>query len=123
MGMLYSDQGKIDEAEALYRTALEIQQKALGAEHLDVARTLNNLAGVCQMRRQYREAEDLYFRVLAIQESKLGKEHLEIARTFNNLAGAYFAEGRLDEAESLYLRALTLQEKTLRTRIQSGDAV
>jgi pentatricopeptide repeat protein len=94
---------------------LEIQQKALGAEHLDVARTLNNLAGVFQRRGRYSTAEDSYHRVLAIQETKLGPEHVEVARTWNNLAKAYFGEGRLEEAESLYLRALALQEKTLET--------
>ena len=90
-----------------------IERKALGAEHPDVARTLNNLAAACQRRGQYREAEDLYYQVLAIQQVKLGMEHFEVARTWNNLARAYFAQGRYQEAEVLYLRALELQERTL----------
>ena len=39
-----SNQGKYAEAEPLYKRALAIQEKALGADHPDVADTLNNLA-------------------------------------------------------------------------------
>ena len=36
-------QGKYDEAEPLYKRALAIHEKALGAEHPQVALALNNL--------------------------------------------------------------------------------
>ena len=38
-----ADQGKYDEAEPLCKRALAIDEKALGAEHPDVAAGLNNL--------------------------------------------------------------------------------
>ena len=40
---MYRAQGKYGEAEALHKRALAIREKALGASHLDVAWTLNNL--------------------------------------------------------------------------------
>ena len=43
---VYHSQGKYAEAEGLYRRALAIREKALGAGHPDVAATLNNLANL-----------------------------------------------------------------------------
>ena len=46
MANLYTDQGKYEEALHHYFRALKLKKKQLGAEHLDVATTLNNLAGL-----------------------------------------------------------------------------
>src|ERR1700719_1285427 len=44
---VYFLQGKYAEAEGLYKRALAIREQALGANHPDVAQTLNNLACQC----------------------------------------------------------------------------
>jgi hypothetical protein len=41
---LLQAQGKYDEAEPLYRRALDVRERALGKNHLDVASSLNYLA-------------------------------------------------------------------------------
>ena len=41
---MYRDQGKYEEAEALFNRALTIMQQDLGTSHPDVARTLINMA-------------------------------------------------------------------------------
>ena len=38
-----ADQGKYEEAEPLFKRSLAIREKALGAEHPDVAQSLNNM--------------------------------------------------------------------------------
>ncbi len=43
VGYLYSDQCKIQEAEAMYRRALEGKEKAWGPEHTSTLDTVNNL--------------------------------------------------------------------------------
>ena len=43
-------QGKLDEAEPLYRRGLAISEKALGPDHPGVATTLNNLAQLLKVR-------------------------------------------------------------------------
>jgi tetratricopeptide (TPR) repeat protein len=46
LGYLYSDQGKLTEAEAMYLRALEGYEKALGPDHistLDIVHNLGNL--------------------------------------------------------------------------------
>ena len=64
--VVYETQGKYADAEALYKRALAIREKALGQDHPDVARTLNNLAVVYKDQGKYADAEGLYKRALAI---------------------------------------------------------
>ena len=57
---VYKEQGKYADAEALFKRALAIREKALGAGHPDVADTLNNLADVYLAQGKYADAEGLY---------------------------------------------------------------
>jgi tetratricopeptide (TPR) repeat protein len=82
-------EGKYSEAEGLYKRALAIRETALGANHPDVAQTLNNLALVYADQSKHGEAEALYKRALAIRETALGANHLDVAWTLNNLALVY----------------------------------
>lgn len=43
LGLLYSGQGKLDEAEKMYMRALEGYENELGAEHTLTFRTVDNL--------------------------------------------------------------------------------
>src|SRR5206468_3103227 len=66
--------GHFPEALALARRALKIQEYALGLEHLNVAATLDILAGLDRAHGQYAQAELLYQRSLTIAEKALGPE-------------------------------------------------
>jgi tetratricopeptide (TPR) repeat protein len=66
-------------AERTYLRALAIKEKLLGADHPDVAMTLNNLAVVHKAQRQYARAEPLYKRALSIFERALGPRHPTVA--------------------------------------------
>ena len=59
------------EAERLLRRALVLQEFSLGAEHVEVAKTLNNLAIVSEMNGRLGDAEACYRRAFAIAVSKL----------------------------------------------------
>ena len=72
-------QGRYAEAEPLYKRALAIREKALGPDHPDVAKALNNLAVLYQKQGRYAEAEPLYKRALAIREKALGPDHPDVA--------------------------------------------
>jgi tetratricopeptide (TPR) repeat protein len=67
--VLYRAQGRYAEAEPLYQRSLAIREQALGAEHPDVAQSLNNLAELYRAQGRYAEAEPLYARSLAIEQS------------------------------------------------------
>ena len=113
LALLYKAQDRYADAELLYKRALEIDEKTLGAEDPDVTASLNNLAGVYRDQARYAEAEPLYKRALAILEKELGEEHLDVAASLNNLAGVYRDQARYAEAEPLYMRSLAIREKVL----------
>src|SRR3954451_2955510 len=72
LALLYRDQGRLTEAEPLYKKAIAISEKALPADHPTLATRYNNLAGLYGAQGRLTEAEPLYRRALAILESKLG---------------------------------------------------
>jgi len=101
------------EAELLVRRALTIREEALGAEHPEVANSLNNLAALLQRRGKLPEAEQFLRRAMSILEGRLGDQHPDVARSFNNLGLFLHGQGQLAEAEELYRRALTIWDQSL----------
>ena len=55
--VLNQDQGKHEEAEALQKRALSIRETALGRDHPDIARNLNDLAVTYDNQGKRGEAE------------------------------------------------------------------
>ena len=96
------------DAKRFYRRALAIREKALGPDHLEVAKSLDNLAKCCG---DDEEADRLYRRALAIREKALGPEHPEVVESLNNLASWYQCQGHYEEAERLFQKVLAIQEK------------
>jgi tetratricopeptide (TPR) repeat protein len=94
----------------LYERSLSIKEQQLGADHPDVATSLNNLASFYYFQGRYNEAEPLFGRSLSIREQQLGADHPDVANSLNNLAGLYESQGRYSEAELLYERAVNLHE-------------
>jgi tetratricopeptide (TPR) repeat protein len=83
--------GRYDEAEPLYRQALEIDAKTIGTAHPDYAARLNNLAGLLQAMERYDEAEPLFVKALEIIRAKLGPDHPTTKTVEANYA-AFLAE-------------------------------
>ena len=104
---------KDDEAEPLYRRALEIREAQLGPDHPGVAQSLNNLAELLRDQAKDDEAEPLHRRALAIREAQLGPDHPDVANSLNSLASLLVAQAKDDEAEPLYRRALEICETQL----------
>jgi tetratricopeptide (TPR) repeat protein len=98
--------GKYSEAEGLFKRALVIREKTLGADHPVVADTLNDLANVYLGQGKYSEAEGLYKRTLAIREQTNGEGHPLVGQALNSLALVYLAQAKYTEAAGLFERAL-----------------
>jgi CHAT domain-containing protein/Tfp pilus assembly protein PilF len=105
--------GKYDEALALAERVREIRERILGADHLDVAQSLNGLALIYEMRSEYAKAEQLYERSLAIREKAQGPEHPDFAIVLGNLAQLYVHRGEYAKAESFFERTLAIAEKAM----------
>lgn len=112
LAVVCREQVRYEEAEALYRRALAILQDTLGDDHPEVARSLNNLAGI-YIDRDDVQAESVLAQALAIKEKTLGPDHPNVAYSIENLALVRRNLGRHAESETLHLRALEIREKTL----------
>ena len=113
LAIVYQAQGKYREAEGLFKRALAIREKALGANHPDVGQTLNNLANVYRAQGKYREAEGLLKRALAITRKRTRCEPPRRGPDPQNLAIVYRSQGKYGEAEGLHKRALAIREQVL----------
>ena len=111
--LLKTQPAKSPEAEALFRRAMAIQQRKLGAKHPELAITLNNLSGLLLDLNQAVVAEPLARRALAIFDGSVGAEHVRSALAASNLADILIASGHKAEARTLYQRALRVFEHSL----------
>ena len=108
---LYSDLGRDADAEPLYKRALVIMEKAVGADSSDITPEMGNLAAIYERQGRYAEAEPLFKRSLANCERALGPNHPDVGRSLNNLATLYEKQDRHADAEPLFRRALAIYEK------------
>ena len=104
-------EGHYDEAERLFRSAVE-RAGQLEDQPL-LATSLSYLGLLYHQQGQYDKAEPLYQRALVIAEKALGAEHPTTAGSLNNLAALYLQKGNYTQAEPLYQRALEIAEKVL----------
>ncbi|MBN2590737.1 MAG: tetratricopeptide repeat protein [Sedimentisphaerales bacterium] len=113
LSQFYQFQARFNETELLITRALEIDEKAFGKEHPNVAIDLNNLAQLYQDTNRLKDAEPIMKRALEIDEKAFGKEHPNVARDLNNLAQLYKATNRLKEAEPIMKKVISIFEKSL----------
>jgi tetratricopeptide (TPR) repeat protein len=66
-----AQQYEYEEAESMYRRALEGSEKALGLEHPDTLTSISNLALVLERQGKYEEAEAMHCRALSKKERTL----------------------------------------------------
>lgn len=111
MGWLYNKKNNFTKAEHFYLIALEIKKKILGAENLDYAILVNELASLYNYQNKFLKAEPLLLEVLAIRKKALGTENLNYASSLSNLAILYSNEGKYLKAEPLCKEALAIRRK------------
>lgn len=110
LAMVHSRMGRYDEAERLFKIALQTSQLLLGSEHLETLAILNNLADLYDNLGNHKAAEEVTLRVLRLRQEKLGPDHALTLSTMNGLAGTYEAMGR-------YADALQIYEDVMRARL------
>ncbi len=111
LAVLYQKLGRNQDAEPLYKRALAIREKALGAEHPQVMTTVSNLGALYRGMGRLAEAEALFKRSLAFDEKTRGPDHPDVADSLFNLAAIYWVQNRTEAVEPLFKRALAIREK------------
>ena len=86
-----------------------IELDKLGPEHVNVARSYNNLASIYQDLGDLDQAKEYQQRALVIELDKLGPKHVNVARSYNNLASIYKDLGDLEQAKEYKELALAIK--------------
>ncbi|KAH7118698.1 hypothetical protein B0J13DRAFT_196969 [Dactylonectria estremocensis] len=111
LGILYADQGRLQDAEAMYQRALDGKEKAWGPDHTSTLDTVGNLGNLYKIQGRLQNAEAMYQRALDGYEKAWGPDHTSTLNTVNDLGNLYKIQGRLQDAEAMYQRALDGYEK------------
>src|SRR5205807_197330 len=105
--------GRVPEAEALYRQALEAASKSVGENHPEYAHGLRLLAGMYQSVGNHAAAEPLLRQPLEILRQAVGADHPDHAGCLHNLAALCAATGREAEALTLMEQVAAREERFL----------
>jgi tetratricopeptide (TPR) repeat protein len=133
LALLYQDQGKLAEAEQIFKQAVEVTERGFGPDDLEVAICLEHYAELLTNMERKAEAEEKLTRarairarydqrlrdkaiaeskqLLALKERQFGPEGAEVATAAGSLGSLYQSYGQSAEAEALFKRALAIREK------------
>ncbi|XP_010271352.1 PREDICTED: uncharacterized protein LOC104607409 isoform X2 [Nelumbo nucifera] len=106
-------QGKLEEAEKYFLSALEEAKQGFGVRDPHVASACNNLAELYRVKRAFDKAEPLYLEAVNILEESFGPEDIRVGAAFHNLGQFYLVQRKLEEARVFYVRALKIKGRVL----------
>ena len=110
---VYSNQGLHDKAEVIGLQVLAAQESMLGADDVEVGRTLSYLAFQCAQQGKNGDAERHYTRALLIMDGLKDPDREIVGKVLTNLANLFREQARYDEAEPLFKRALDVMRQTV----------
>ena len=113
VGSLEKAQGRMKQAEEVFRNALRIAEEEFGPDHETTMSITNNLALLLERRQAYEEAAKLLEPLLERRMRLLGDEHRHTMITMNNLALLYLSMERFDDSERLHLKELELSSRVM----------
>lgn len=96
--------------------ALELQTRVLGADHLLIHETLDELADAQEASHRFHEARQIREDLLARREYALGGGHPEVARTLDDLAVLNVQAGNYVKAKQLFERSLQIRTQAFGAR-------
>src|SRR5262249_22710919 len=111
LARLYQTQGRLTEAEPLWREVLDCRAQALGEQHPLYADGLRCLAGLYQAQGDFTQAFRLQEQALGILRGTLGERHPEYVQAVVTLAELKWQANHLAEAEELYTRVVDTERE------------
>lgn len=113
LGVVSYSEGKLAQAETIFKQTLETRRRVLGPEHAQTLASMGNLANVYGDEKKYAQAEALLTQTVQLQRRVLGAEHPDTLRSMNNLAETYVEDSRLADAEPIFVPTLESRQKVL----------
>jgi tetratricopeptide (TPR) repeat protein len=111
LGMVFYDEGRIEDALRSFGDALAIKTRTLGESHFDVALSLGNQAAVLYELGRIDEALNKNRRAIAIFHGTVGDAHPQMANAWASTALYLDAAGNYDEACALAQQAIAIIER------------
>ena len=111
LAIIYNEQGRYNEAEALNLEVLAVKKRVLGDDHIGTLQTSSNLALTYRYQGKLAEAEALQVTVLAALMRTVGEDNPCRLIAADNLANTYSELGKHAKAEALQLAALAVQTR------------
>jgi len=106
-------QGRFDEAEALYREALDGFQRVLGEDHERTLIAVGNMGVMLELRGQLAEAEAYYRRAAEGLDRLKGPEDFDTLAAVGNVGFILQLQNRTEEAAPYYEHVLEARRRVL----------
>jgi hypothetical protein len=106
LGLLYTDQGRLDEAEKMYQRALQGYEKALGlktvARYRPALNTICTLGDLFAAQRHLDKAREMYLRACTGFQVLLGPSSNECQRIERSIASLDATQGKCGDIATLF---------------------
>lgn len=117
LAILRKRKGRFEEAEGLFKVALEGRERVLGKKHECTIGTMNNMGIMYAAQDRTAKAQEVWSQCLPLYEEVFGPDHEDTIILVYNLGLAHKSMRQFDHAERLLRRARRAYAETL----GSGD--
>ncbi len=117
-GNLLKSKCKFDEAIEKFEQSASIYRRCCGAESIEYAATVMNLANVLDDSAHFETALAYYDVALNIKQRLFGVDHEECSNVLCNIGGTLYRLNRLDEARRRIEQAMQIYERVYGTAAQ-----
>ncbi|XP_022846832.1 kinesin light chain 3 isoform X2 [Olea europaea var. sylvestris] len=112
-GRDYFIQGKLEQAERFFLSAIQEAKEGFGERDPHVAAACNNLAELYRVKKAFDKAEPLYVEAIDILEECFGRDDIRVGAALHNLGQFYLVQRKLEKARVCYERSLKIKRRVL----------
>jgi tetratricopeptide (TPR) repeat protein len=108
LSMVFLEQGRLAQAEAVISEALKIGQKSDATDSEDLVETHTVYAYLLLKKGKLSEAETHFRQVLEARQRRSGSADTDVLQALNNLSAALLSEGKLEEGQQILEKVVTV---------------
>ncbi len=109
IGLTYLSLGLFEKSETHLQKALEIRLDLFARESEDVAKSLNNLGKLLQVKGEIAKAEPLFGEAISTIRRLLGNQNLTLAEMLHNLGGLLLLKGEHKKAVEVHTEEIAIR--------------
>ncbi|KAH8732423.1 hypothetical protein GQ44DRAFT_766561 [Phaeosphaeriaceae sp. PMI808] len=113
LACVYTQQGRVEEAEKLCIQVLARKKELVDDEHMETLRSMQTLARIYRHQKRWKEAEELIVKVLRTQQRVLGKEHPNSLDSMYDFSVTKYGQGHKNVAMPMLEECFHLHRQVL----------